>query len=79
MRKFSELEKKVFIKILDMHSKCQTNCTYNVFFDLNKEKSAPSLYGLLPGFDLRFNGSKYELYLDKNIHSQNDFQKVFLD
>ena len=77
MRKFTEFEKKAINKILDMHSKCQTNCAYNVFFDLNRYDSAPSLYGLLPGFDFRFNGNKYELYLDSKKYSQNDFRKVF--
>ena len=77
MRKFSKFEKKVINKILDLHSKHQTNCAYNVFFDLNGENSAPSLYGLTPGFDLRFNGTTYELFIDSSVHSQSDFQKIF--
>lgn len=77
MRKFSELEKKVINKILDLHSKCQTNCAYNVFFDLNSDNSAPSLYGLTPGFDLKYNGTNYEFFIDSNVHSQSDFQKIF--
>ena len=77
MRKFSEFEKKVINKILDLHSKRQTNCAYNVFFDLNGNNSAPSLYGLLPGFDLRYDGEKYILYLDNTKHTQNEFHEVF--
>lgn len=77
MRKFSELEKKAINKILDLHSKCQTNCAYNVFFDLNRDDSAPSLYGLLPGFDFRLNGNKYALYVDTNKYDILNFNKIF--
>lgn len=77
MRKFTEFEKKTIKKILDLHSKCQTNCAYNVFFDLNRDDSAPSLYGLLPGFDLRFNGNKYALYLDTNKYDIQNFNQIF--
>ena len=34
MRKFSDFEKKVINKILDLHSKYNDICAYNVFFDL---------------------------------------------
>lgn len=77
MRKFSDFEKKVINKILDLHSKYNDICAYNVFFDLQSANSAPSLYGLQPGFDLRFNGTTYELYIDSSVHSQSDFKKIF--
>lgn len=48
MRKFSDFEKKVINKILDLHSKYNDICAYNVFFDLQSANTAPSLYGLQP-------------------------------
>lgn len=77
MRKFTEFEKKTIKKILDLHSKCQTNCAYNVFFDLNGSNDAPSLYNLMPGFDLRYNGKKYILYLDRTKYNPNNFKEIF--
>lgn len=77
MRKFSKFEKKVINKILDLHSKYQDICAYNVFFDIHSENTAPSLYGLNPGFDLKFNGTNYELFIDSSVHSQSDFKKIF--
>lgn len=72
MRRFSKNEKTVINKILDLASKNQTNCAYNLFFDIQG-----SLYGLTSGFDIRYDGISEVLYFDPNKYkTQSDFSKI---
>jgi len=73
MRHFSKNEKLIINKILELAKRNQTNCAYNLFFDIEG-----SLYGLNSGFDIRFDGKSEVLYIDsEKYRTQDGFRKVF--
>lgn len=72
MKFYSDNEKKIINKILDLASKHQTNCASNVFFDIKD-----SLYGLNPGFNYVFQNRMIEIIYDTKKYNTSSKLNFF--